>query len=165
MRSPSGSPSFREATLADLDIVLGMMPIYYAHDHLVFERSKAEAALRDFLSSPSHGKLWLVSEVEGGPAIGYAVVAYGFSFEAGGREAFIDELFVLDEFRGRGLGSATLEHAAKDARRAGVRALRLEVTATNADAGRLYRRLGFEDLGRSLLVRWLDEDARSVPVG
>jgi GNAT superfamily N-acetyltransferase len=55
----------------------------------------------------------------------------------------IQNLGVLGEHRGRGLGRILLLMALHGFRRAGLRQAYLEVTARNEGAVRLYRRLGF----------------------
>lgn len=55
----------------------------------------------------------------------------------------IQNLGVVPEYRGRGLGAALLLKALDGFRRAGLRRAYLEVTAQNDGAVRLYRRLGF----------------------
>lgn len=55
----------------------------------------------------------------------------------------IQNLGVVPGRRGRGLGTALLLQAMHGFRATGMAAVRLDVTAQNADAARLYRRLGF----------------------
>jgi mycothiol synthase len=55
----------------------------------------------------------------------------------------IQNLGVVPEHRGRGLGSLLLMKALEGFRRAGLKRAYLEVTAQNEGAVRLYRRLGF----------------------
>jgi ribosomal-protein-alanine N-acetyltransferase len=63
-----------------------------------------------------------------------------------------DEVHVLNvavhpEHRGRGLGRTLLEAVLTESRAAGSRAVFLEVRAGNVVARRLYRHLGFRELG------------------
>lgn len=55
----------------------------------------------------------------------------------------IQNLGVVPEMRGRGLGAALLLKALEGFRRSGLRKGMLEVTADNTVAVRLYRRMGF----------------------
>jgi ribosomal protein S18 acetylase RimI-like enzyme len=55
----------------------------------------------------------------------------------------IQNLGIVPEHRGRGLGSVLLMKALEGFRRAGLKRAYLEVTAQNDGAVRLYRRLGF----------------------
>ena len=146
------SIQFKRAGTSDLPAILSLMPLYYEADHLVFEKKKAEKALGHFISNASLGQLWLVQDVYLDRTIGYAAVAFGYSLEFGGRDAIVDELFVLPEFQGQGIGTLTLQHLLTECKAAEIKALRLEVTPTNPRALKLYKKIGFKDLGRSLLA-------------
>jgi ribosomal protein S18 acetylase RimI-like enzyme len=143
--------SFRVAAEMDLPVLFELFPLYYAADDLQYDAGRAENAIRAFLRDPSFGRLWMISAEDGGVAVGYLAVTFGFSFEFGGRTALVDELFVRAEAQGRGLGSAAIRHALAECRREGLVAVRLEVTPKNRRAANLYMRLGFTDLSRSLL--------------
>lgn len=60
-----------------------------------------------------------------------------------GKTGMIQNLGIIPEARGLGLGSALLLKALDGFREVGLRQGMLEVTAQNVDAVRLYRRLGF----------------------
>jgi ribosomal protein S18 acetylase RimI-like enzyme len=146
-------PSFKLADASDADAVLDMMRGLYEHERIDFDEPTARAALAQLLADDSCGVAHLI--LFGAEVAGYLVVTFGFSLEFGGRDAFIDELFVKDEFRGRGSGKAALRFAEEVCRARGVRALHLEVERANEDAQGLYRRAGFVDHDRYLLTRWL----------
>ena len=143
---------FKCATVDDVPTLLQLLPLYYACDHLDYEASKAESGLRQLISDSGLGEVWLIQDKSAARAIGYLALTFGFSLEFGGREAFVDELFILEEFRGQGLGSQAIQHAIRRCGEIGLTAIRLEVTRDNAKAGQLYQRLGFKDFGRSLLA-------------
>jgi ribosomal protein S18 acetylase RimI-like enzyme len=81
-------------------------------------------------------------------AAGYLAVCFGFSIELGGNDAFVDEVFVAPEYRGRGHGTQLLEFAAVDCGQLGVRALHLEVDQRNTRAQQLYESLGYDKRDR-----------------
>jgi ribosomal protein S18 acetylase RimI-like enzyme len=107
-------------------------------------------ALGALIEDERFGWAWVMEDP--GP-VGYVVVTIGYSIEFGGRDAFVDELFVSAEARGRGLGTRALEIAAEACRAAGIVALHLEVDRGNTAAQRLYRRHGFVDHDRYLMTR------------
>jgi ribosomal protein S18 acetylase RimI-like enzyme len=78
-------------------------------------------------------------------------VTLGYSVEHGGRDGFIDDLYLVPSARGAGLGSALLDIALVEARRLGIRTLHLEVDAANEGASHLYRKRGFAENGRRLM--------------
>ena len=144
------------ASTNDIQTILRLMPIYYEFDHLEFDETKARTALQEFLSDSTLGRFWLLESEVNKEAIGYIALTFGYSFEYGGKVAMIDELFVLESQRGKGFGSQAIQYAQQECKKLGLKAMRLEVTKTNLDVIRLYEKLGFSDLGRSLLTYQLD---------
>jgi diamine N-acetyltransferase len=143
----------RTAAIEDAPLLLGLMREFYAFEHLTFDETRARAALVRLLDDASLGRVFLVEE-DGGPA-GYVVLAFGYSLEFHGRDAFVDELFLRPAFRGRGLGREFLRFVEEQCRQFGVTALHLEVERKNKAAQEFYRRLGFQDHDRYLMTRWL----------
>ncbi len=87
---------------------------------------------------------------------------WGFGIEYGGADAFVDDLYLVPEARGRGLGTVVLGLLEEQARElgAGNLALFLVVDPDNTPAQRLYRRRGFEGTHWLLMAKRLapDED-------
>lgn len=146
---------FVQAQLSDKGSILDLMSLYYEYDGLAFERRRAEEALSQLMKAPQLGEVWLIKDEESERVIGYFALVFSFSLECGGPEAFIDELFILDEFRGKGIGTHALDHAFSRCTSNGMKAVRLEVTDDNIEALTLYKKKGFEDLDRYLLRRHL----------
>jgi diamine N-acetyltransferase len=120
---------------------------------LPFNEGAVAAAFELLLSSAEFGKAWLLFVEE--ELAGYVVLTLGFSFEYGGRDAFIDELYIEEKFRGQGLGRQTMEFVGDRARELGVNAIHLEVDPGNAPGQALYRRAGYENHDRYLMTKWL----------
>ncbi|HWS90863.1 MAG TPA: GNAT family N-acetyltransferase [Pyrinomonadaceae bacterium] len=145
--------SFRPAEPSDADALVEMMRGLYEHDRSPFDESAHRAALALLFESDAHALAYLL--LSGAEVAGYVVITFGFSLEFRGRDAFIDELFVKDEFRGRGLGGEAIRFAEGVCRERGVRALHLEVDRENARAQSVYRRAGFVDHKNYLMTKWL----------
>ena len=60
----------------------------------------------------------------------------------------VKNIALLEAYRGRGLGRATIEAAARVARRSGARRLRVGTADTSSGTLSFYRRVGFRDAGR-----------------
>ena len=146
-------PSFRLAESTDADALVEMMRDFNAHERIAFDEPAVRAVLAQLFANDSYGLACLIL-LDGGVA-GYVVIVFGFSLEFRGRDAFIDELFVKDEFRGRGAGAAAIRFAESVCRERGVHALHLEVERQNTGAQSVYRRAGFVDHDRYLLTKWL----------
>jgi diamine N-acetyltransferase len=141
------------ASSEDSPELMSLMRMFYREEGYPFNEERTRRALLALLSNPLFGKVW-VFRMEG-RAVGYLVVTFGYSLEFGGRDAFIDELFVEPAARGQGVGTFALETAQEHCRRNGVAALHLEVEHENPKARALYERIGFKAHSRFLMTRWL----------
>lgn len=150
------SITFQPADAADTNSLIEMMRGLYAHDGTLFDEHSHRAALRQLLNDERGGRVWLIQSDD--ESAGYVVLTFGFSLEFKGRDAFIDELFLREQFRGRGLGQQAIDFAAEHCRAHGVRAIHLEVERSNARAQAAYRKAGFKDHDRYLLTKWIVDD-------
>jgi diamine N-acetyltransferase len=155
-------PSFRLAEESDTVTLLKFMQQYYAFDGHGFDEQKARVALTTLLRDANLGRVWCIQDGEA--PVGYVVVAFSYSLEWLGRDAFVDEFFLLEEYRGRGWGRKTMAFVEDAARLLNVRALHLEVVRQNATALQVYRKLGFKDRESTFLSKWIARDF-SKPTG
>ena len=139
----------------DLEALLTMMAEFNAIDQYPFDRELAKRNLLHFINDPALGRVWLIEEQ--GYAIGYIVLALGFSFEYGGRDAFIDELFVKKDHRGKGVGSQAIDFIIGNAKKLGVKAVHLEVEKHNERGNKLYLAKKFKPADRILMTRKVDQ--------
>jgi diamine N-acetyltransferase len=155
-------PQFRLAGESDADALLEFMEAYYAFDGHGFDREKARGALTALLLDANLGLAWLI--LDGDAAVGYVVLCFGYSLEWLGRDAFVDEFYLREEYRGRGWGRTTMEFVEEAARAAGIRTLHLEVVRENSTALQVYRKLGFQEHESTFLSKWIARDF-SKPLG
>jgi ribosomal protein S18 acetylase RimI-like enzyme len=141
---------FRLARLGDERSLLAQMAEYYQYDGLTFDAQRAQAALGMLLADSRLGELWAIEQ--GVQMIGYFALTWGFSLESGGRDAFLDELYLREPYRGQGIGTRAVQHGIHRCRELGITAVRVEAAQRNARAQRLYRRLGFSDHERHLMT-------------
>jgi GNAT superfamily N-acetyltransferase len=99
----------------------------------------------------------LLADWNGGPA-GYASFFYFYSTFQGRPALFLEDLFVLDQFRGKGIGKALLAAVAKLAVDEGCFGLRWEVLDWNTPAIEFYEKLGATFLNERRVVSF-DEEA------
>ena len=138
----------------DIEGLLPLMRAFYAGEKLEFDAGVLRRALDELWSEPLHGGVWIARA--GGEPVGYGVLCCGFSLEYGGRDAFVDELFVRPAWRDRGIGALLLDAMESSCRRQRITALHLEVDHDNPDGRRLYLRRGFVDHARHLMTKRLD---------
>jgi len=143
--------TFRDMTPADHDLVLPMVADFYrtdAVDHevpvAIMERSFAAAADRN------EPLLRGVLVYDGEETAGYVYLTFCYSAEVGGRCVFIEEIFLKEEFRGRGLGREIMDWMEREYPE--FRRFRLEVTQVNKSAIRLYEKSGYKYLRYDQMV-------------
>ncbi len=143
--------TFRDLTLADHDLILPMVQDFYQGDAVLHpvELEILERTFRDATDAQEPLLRGLLLEVDGQPA-GYVYITQCYSAEVGGRCIFLEELYLMPAFRGRGLGReilAWIERQYPTARR-----FRLEVNEVNQNAVHLYQKSGYEYLRYDQMV-------------
>ena len=81
--------------------------------------------------------------VDGEKIIGYAITAKGYSTEFGGECIWLEDIFIAEEYRGRGLGSKFIRRVKEIYPE---KILRLEAEADDARLLNFYKRFGFKEL-------------------
>ena len=144
------SVTLRLASSDDLATVLDLVRRYHAFEGIGYEEDATARTLAPLLREGEAGRIWLIERA--GSTIGYVALCFGYSIELGGRDAFVDEMYILEEHRGEGVGKTVLAEIQSVARAEGVKALHLEVERTNDRAKKLYRSLGFSSRERFHLM-------------
>jgi GNAT superfamily N-acetyltransferase len=106
------------------------------------DRTLMMGAFHEGLPGFQHGKM-----------VGLVLMNVFFSLEQAGEAGWIEELYVRDDYRRKGLGSRLLDQALDWARGRGVRSLDLEVGEGHEPeaAHHMYLRRGFQRLERARL--------------
>ena len=141
----------RRVKEADRPVYLDMAKNFYSSEavyHNVPERHFIDTF--DELMRSDNYAIGYIMEYETNVA-GYALLAKTFSQEAGGMVLWIDELYVMPEYRCYGLGYEFFAYL-KSNLHDNVKRIRLEVEDSNKKAISLYKRLGFEDLPYSQMI-------------
>lgn len=148
----SAGVSFDVVTPAALPALGPLVRAYYAEAGCAFGPAQ-QRALAALAVGDEFGRAWLIRDA--GRAVGYVVATLGFAVQQGGRDAFIDEIYVAPPHRGRGLGRAALAQVEAYLRKAEVRALHLAIKPELPCAESLYRRHGFMDHGWRMMSKEL----------
>jgi ribosomal protein S18 acetylase RimI-like enzyme len=146
----NGALEFVAVGMAEAPVLIAMAKAFHGDDDPPFDDA-CERAVHVLAAGSPFGCAWLAKQ--DGKAIGYVVVTVGFSLEYGGHDGFVDDLYLVPEARGKGLGKTLIDFAIRQAVELGIRTLHLEVEADNDRASALYLRAGFRQTGRKLLRR------------
>ena len=130
----------RPATAADVPSLRRMIFEFATFERLAQHVTVTEEELaRDGFGAHPRFRV-LLPEWDGKPA-GYELL-YDFYSSFAGRGLFLEDLYVREEFRGKGIGKALLAEAAAIAVREGYWGLRWEVLDWNQPAIDFYMKLG-----------------------
>jgi len=105
------------------------------------ERDRQHRALGAILSNAAIGRIYVVRESNA--VIAMASLLYTVSTAEGGKAAWLEDVVVRPDRRGRGIGRRLLEHLSAQARADGVLRITLLTDPGNAPAHALYQGLGF----------------------
>ncbi len=134
---------FRKINLSDREKYIEMAKDFYSSPAVLHNIPAAffERTFDEMMRSEDYAVGFIIEAEE--KTAGYALLAKTFSQEAGGIVVWIEELYVLPEFRGKGFGSAFIEFVKNEIPAARYR---LETEPENERAKALYRKHGFEKL-------------------
>lgn len=134
----------RQATTNDIPQLLQLVEDYWAFEEIAgFDPIPISAQLARLFSDPRLGCGWIAWS--GNKVAGYLLAVYVFSLEHLGLTAEIDELFVLPEYRGRGIGEELLNTAESGFILAGCTNVSLQLSRDNNRARGFYRRHGYAE--------------------
>jgi len=141
--------SFKPLEIIDISTITQMMQDFYAIDNYPMDVEVAKNLFQEFISSEHLGISWLIySENE---IVGYIILTFIFSFEYGGKIAFVDELFIKETARGKGIGKEAIQFIQKEVPKLSLKLLYLEVEPHNENAQKLYLAHDFVIHNRKLM--------------
>ena len=141
--------TFKPLEITDISTITQMMQDFYAIDNYPMDVEVAKNLFHEFISNEHLGKSWLIySENE---IVGYIILTFIFSFEYGGKIAFVDELFIKETARGKGIGKEAIQFIQAEVPKLSLKLLYLEVEPHNENAQKLYLAHDFEFHNRKLM--------------
>ncbi|RYG33169.1 GNAT family N-acetyltransferase [bacterium] len=133
--------TLRPATAADVPTILRFIRLLAEYERLADEAVATEEGLCEELFGDRPAAEVVIAEIEGEPA-GFALFFHNFSTFLGRRGLYLEDLFVLPEHRGKGIGRALLSHLAGIAVDRGYGRFEWSVLDWNEPAIGVYRRIG-----------------------
>jgi GNAT superfamily N-acetyltransferase len=140
---------FKPLETSDIEAIIAMMEDFYAIDNYPFDAATAKVLFDAFLADDNLGRAWLI--LDNNAIVGYLILTFVFSFEYKGKIAFIDELYLIEEARGKGIGKAAIQFVQQETSRLALKMLYLEVENCNEKAQKLYLSQDFEYHNRKIM--------------
>ena len=101
---------FREATENDVGLILQFIRALAEYEKMSNEVVATEEILREWLFEKQSARV--IFAMEGDKEVGFALYFHNFSTFLGRAGLYLEDLFVLPEYRGRGYGKGLLAHLA-----------------------------------------------------
>lgn len=133
----------RKITENDRELYYGYIDKFYSSDvvNAPIPKENYKLAFDEFMRSDEYAFCYIF-EYDGVPC-GFASLSKTFSQEAGGISITLEEIYVDEKYRNKGIGKKFFEFLFKNIPAARYR---LEVELDNEKAKRLYEQMGFEAL-------------------
>ncbi len=131
----------RAARQEDAALIVRLILALAAYEKLEHEVKAGEADITRELFGPAPRVFCQIAEVDGAPA-GFALWYYTFSTFQGRHGIWLEDLFVVPEMRGRGIGKALLADLAQRCGREGLGRLEWAVLDWNTPSINFYRAQG-----------------------
>ena len=107
----SGTQNFRFAGDQDTGIILDFIRQLAVYEKMEDQVVATEELLREWIFEK--GKAEVIFALEDGREVGFALFCYNFSTFLGRAGIWLEDLFVLPEYRGKGYGKGLLKQLAK----------------------------------------------------
>lgn len=140
------------ATVADVPLVLRFIKALAEYERMTDQVVATEESVRESLFGGRPGAEAAIARVNGDPA-GFAVWFYNYSTFLSRPGLYLEDLFVLPECRGRGVGRALLQHLARVAVSRGCGRMEWAVLDWNDLAIRFYLSLGAQPMSEWTVYR------------
>lgn len=132
----------REARMADLGAMVELLALLFKQEaDFAPSPAKQRRALELILAQPSMGRLFVLTRAN--KILGMVSLLFTISTAEGGKAAWLEDLVVRTDQRGRGFGTRLLRGAVDWARKQGLTRITLLTDADNTGARALYLRHGF----------------------
>jgi GNAT superfamily N-acetyltransferase len=156
-------PTFRleRATERDLGLILRFISELGAYEQLAHEVTVTEEQLRETLFGLQPAAEVVIAYAGDEPA-GFAVYFHTFSTFLGRRGLYLEDLFVVPNWRGRGLGRRLLAYVARVAVERDCGRLEWAVLDWNQLALGVYRKIGARPMNEWTVQRLTGEALREL---
>src|SRR5579859_4019782 len=134
----------RPAEPRDVPVIATLIRELARYEKLEHEAVATEEQIRDSLfgHAPPHAEVLVVEPAEAARVVGFALFFHNYSTFLGRRGLYLEDLFVLPDWRRQGHGRALLQELARLAVERGCGRFEWAVLTWNEPAIRFYRSLG-----------------------
>jgi len=141
----------RDITQEDRATFLEMADAFYSSDAVAhkIERHLLETTFDTALNKSPFIRALIIEDDE--KPVGFALLAFSYATEVGGLVVLLEDIYISEACRGKGLGSKFMQFVEKEYPSA--KRYRLEVSKDNKGAIDLYGRVGYKALDYVQMVK------------
>ncbi|GAB4112888.1 MAG: GNAT family N-acetyltransferase [Candidatus Caldatribacteriota bacterium] len=147
-KTPEIKVNIRPAVLKDVPIILKLIKELSVFEKMSEEVTATEESLKLSLFGDKPYAQVLLAEVKGEP-IGYALYFFNFSTFLGKPGLYLEDIYVKEEYRGKGIGTTLFKYCASIARKNNCS--RMEWLVLNWNPARDF----YEHIGAKPLEEWV----------
>ena len=146
--------TLRRAERADAPAVIGLIIALAEFENLPPPDEAAQARLIEHGFGDMPKFEVMLAEVTGAPGpVGYALLLQTYSTFLAQPSLYLEDVFVLSEYRKQGIGTALLRHCVQTASERGCGRIEWTCLDWNTNAQALYERMGARRMNEWLLYR------------
>ena len=140
---PPAEVTIAKVTQLDLSELLPLMRAYCDFYEVEPRDDRLVSLCRNLIDDPNQG-VQLIARAEDNRAVGFATIFWGWQTLDAARTGIMNDLYVVPDIRGGGVGRALIEACRGACRKKGVNKLVWETAPDNHTAQRLYDSTGAE---------------------
>ena len=142
--------TFELLTKENIPTIVNLMVDFYAIDGYPINKENTTNLFSEFVNKPESGKCFVIKY--NNEICGYTILIQFFSFEMGGYVLLLDELYIDNNFQGKGIGKKAMEFIKQFAQNNNYKKIVLEVEPHNQHAIQLYQKESFRKHKRDLMI-------------
>ena len=157
----AGDVRIETATVHDVPLLLSLIRALAEYERMSNAVVATEASLRDSLFGTTPCAEAAIAHVDR-EAVGFALWFQNYSTFLAKPGLYLEDLFVLPDWRGRGVGAALLRHLARIALERDYGRMEWSVLNWNEPAIGFYRRIGARPMDEWTVYRLAGDDLRRL---
>lgn len=142
--------TFELLTKENIPTIVNLMVDFYAIDGYPINKENTTNLFSEFVNKPESGKCFVIKY--NNEICGYTILIQFFSFEMGGYVLLLDELYIDNNFQGKGIGKKAMKFIKQFAQENNYKKIVLEVEPHNQRAIQLYQKENFRKHKRDLMI-------------
>ena len=152
--------TFRQATREDCPLILHFIKALAEYEKMLDEVVATEALLEEWIFDKQSA--WVIFAVLDGKEVGFAVYCKNFSTFVGRAGMYLEDIYIVPEHRGKGIGKALFVKLIDIAKRDGFGRMEWTCLDWNTPSIEFYMKLGAEQMNEWTTYRLTRDDFNKI---